>query len=313
LKNFAPIVFVVCLIAATGVAASAADPALLHRGTAHDALFDIAFDGNFGMAVGSAGTILTSDNGGSSWVHGTRPDTDLALLGVAVEGTRRFVIGQSGQIFRLSNSNWQALDSGTDARLFAVALGRRDLVVAAGAFGTILVSNDEGSTWSKVDLDWMDILDDYVEPHLYAAQIDGDVITVGGEFGLMLRSVDRGATWEVTHKGEASIFDFVIGSDGKGLAVGQNGVLLRTSDGGRRWSAEQRFGETSLLGIWRSGDRAVAVGMRGGFASADGGHTWNAITTGDIDTGWYQAVASPDGRNRPVMAGHRGRILEIGD
>lgn len=308
-KLFAVLAFV--LVPGIVAAAADVDPTIRHQGTSHDALYDIAFDGARGTAVGNRGVVLESDDGGKTWTHGARPDTELALFGIASNGDRRFAVGQSGQIFRATSRAWTSVESGTDERLFAVAVGGQEMVVVVGAFGTILVSRDNGESWSPVTFDWMDILGDYLEPHLYAVNINGDTVTIGGEFGLVLRSRDRGTTWAVAHKGEASIFDFSFNGRGKGLAIGQNGLVLRTDDGGANWRSVAPLGETNLLGVWFNGDHALAVGIRGAFASRDGGRSWTAVTTGDVDTAWYQAVASSAGRDAPLAVGHRGRILEI--
>ncbi|MEX0839096.1 MAG: YCF48-related protein [Parvibaculum sp.] len=305
---------VLALVLAPVIATAAAtgnDPSVRHQGTSHDALFDVVFDGARGVAVGSGGTVLESDDGGKSWTHGVRPDTELALLGVVAKGDRRFVVGQSGQVFRSTGRAWTSLESGTEERLFAVALGDGRSVVVVGAFGTILVSRDDGESWSRVELDWTSILGDYLEPHFYAVHIDGDIVTVGGEFGLVLRSTDRGTTWRVAHKGDASIFDLAFNGRAKGLAIGQNGLVLRTEDGGTSWRRMAPLGETNLLGVWLSGEHALAVGIRGAFSSRDGGRTWKTLTASDVDTAWYQAVASPDDRDTPVAVGHRGRVLEM--
>jgi len=311
LKRTTFAILVLVLASGAAMAATAADPAVRHQGTSHDALYDIVFDGARGFAVGNLGVVMESDDGGKSWRHGARPDTKLALLGVASDGVRRFVVGQSGQIFRATSRAWMSLDSGTTERLFAVALGDKGMVVVAGAFGTILVSQDDGEGWTAIDLDWTAILGDFLEPHFYAVHIDGNTVTVGGEFGLVLRSRDRGKTWSVAHKGEASIFDFSFNGRGQALAIGQNGLVLRTENGGESWRRMEALGETNLLGVWFYGEHALAVGIRGAFSSRDGGRSWKALTTNDVDTAWYQAVASPAGRDAPVAVGHRGRILEI--
>lgn len=310
LKKLAAFVLLVFLLPASSQAATD-DPALRYKGTAHDALFDVVFDGSHGIAVGGGGTVLESSDGGRSWAAGARPDTELALLGVALKGDRRFIVSQSGNMFRYESGHWAALESGTDARLFKVALGERGLVVVVGGFGTVLVSQDDGATWSAPAFDWMDILDDYVEPHLYAAAVVGNTVTIAGEFGLVLQSPDRGSTWEVVHRGVESIFDFTLDAKGEGLAVGQEGLVLGTSDGGRSWRKLAQLGETNLLGVWRSGSRAFAAGIRGAYASHDGGRNWKPVTRSDIETGWYQAVASSAARDKPVLVGHRGRILEM--
>ena len=139
--------------------------------------------------------------------------------------------------------------------------------------------------------------------------IDGDTVTIGGEFGLVIRSRDRGTTWTVVHKGEASIFDF-LQRPGQGACHRSKRLVVRTDDGGANWQ-RSALGETNLLGVWFNGERALTVGIRGAFASRDGGRSWTAVTTGDVDIAWYQAVASPAGRDAPLAVGHSGRILEI--
>ena len=308
-KTAIAVLFVVLLPSA--LAAAANDLSLRHTGTPHDALFDIEFDGSYGIAIGSGGSVLTSEDSGLTWKQDRRPETELSLLGVAVDGGRRFIVGQSGEIFRSGDGAWTKLESGTDARLFQVALGSDGLVAVVGGFGTILISQDDGASWTSPDLDWMEILDDYVEPHLYAVRVAGNVVLVAGEFGLVVRSEDRGATWSVVHRGEESIFAFAFGEGGQGLAVGQTGLVMSTLDGGRSWRKHESLGETNLLGIWRSGARAFAVGIRGSYASNDGGQNWKPVNRSDIETGWYQAVASSAARDKPVLVGHRGRILEM--
>ncbi|MBX3504200.1 MAG: hypothetical protein KF895_01890 [Parvibaculum sp.] len=284
---------------------------LRHKGTAHDALFDIAFDGSFGIAVGSGGTVLTSEDSGLTWMQDTRPDTPLALLGVAVDGPRRFAVGQSGRIFRFESSSWRVLESGTEERLLQVGLGPNGLVVVVGGFGTILVSNDDGATWTAPRIDWSALLNDFLEPHLYAVHVSGNAILVAGEFGLILRSDDRGATWSVTHRGEESIFDVAFNGRGDGVAVGQNGMALATQDGGRTWRRLQTLSGTNLLGVWMSGQHVFTAGIRGAYASQDGGRHWTPVKRSDIETGWYQAVGASAARGKPVLVGHRGRILEM--
>lgn len=311
LKRIAAAILVLVALPVAFAAAATDDPFLRYKGTPHDALFDVGFDGSHGIAVGSGGTVLTSEDSGLTWKQDRRPETELALLGVAIEGERRFVVGQSGRIFRAGKDGWTALESGTDARLFQVALGESGLVAVVGGFGTILTSQDNGATWVSPEIDWMAILDDYVEPHLYAVEIVGNAIVVAGEFGLVLRSEDRSTTWTVVHKGEESIFSFAFDRNGKGLAVGQTGLALSTPDGGRSWQRMESLGETNLLGVWQSGPRAFAVGIRGAYASHDGGRSWKSVNRSDIETGWYQAVASSAARDKPVLVGHRGRILEM--
>ena len=69
----------------------------LHRGTPHDALFDVAFDGARGIAVGAFGSVLESAEGGATWQsQPSLPTANLALMSVAMRGGKCLTVGQSG-------------------------------------------------------------------------------------------------------------------------------------------------------------------------------------------------------------------------
>ena len=292
--------------------ASAGDLPVLYQGTAHDAIYDVVFDGQQGIAVGAGGQVFTSADGGATWGKDVGPETGLALLGVAARGDRRVVVGQSGEMFRFEQGSWTPVDTGTDARLFSAALGDDGLIVVTGAFGTLLISHDDGESWRAAEFDWLAILQDYLEPHLYDVEIKGKTVTVVGEFGLVLRSTDAGETWAVAHRSDESLFNLTITENGTGLAVGQKGTILRTVDGGATWRQVATAGDANLLGVWLSGDRAFAVGIREGLQSKNAGRSWTSIALeGDLSTGWYQAVASAPSAAQPVLVGHSGRILAL--
>src|SRR5258706_14044418 len=78
------------LLVCLGAAARAALPTagekvdvILH-GTAHDALYDIAFEGRTGSAVGAFGTVLTTGAVGATWAAPSAAQTRLRLFVRAV-------------------------------------------------------------------------------------------------------------------------------------------------------------------------------------------------------------------------------------
>ena len=82
----------------------------LRRGTPHDALFDIAFDGARGIAVGAFGSLLSSADGGATWARQSLPAHNLALLSVAIVGMHCVVVGQSGLTFVADDcKTWKAV------------------------------------------------------------------------------------------------------------------------------------------------------------------------------------------------------------
>jgi predicted RND superfamily exporter protein/photosystem II stability/assembly factor-like uncharacterized protein len=284
--------------------------------TAHDALYDLTFDGERGIAVGDHGVILASADGGRTWSGTGAAPTELALLGIAIADGHAIIVGQAGTVLTSADlTSWKPAVSGTDARLFRVELARDGFAVAVGAFGTVLTSANYGRTWSKVPVDWTKFNDNGYEPHLYDVRFarDGSLL-VAGEFATVLRSTDRGATWAAVHHGEASIFALTVLPDGHGYAVGQSGLVLKTTDDGASWTTVAVPSQANLLGVWADeGGRVVAVGMHALLESTDGGARWLDRTGRDVAGTWYVAVAcAGTGAARAVYAaGNIGTIARV--
>lgn len=302
------------LAAASAVAAPAGSLSAVVSGSAHQAFFGVATRNDAAIAVGVGGTILASADRGKSWKPVLPAPTKLALFGIAIDQGHAIAVGQQGTVLRLdSNGQWTAGTSGTDARLFSVAVNGSGRAIAVGSFGTVILSNDGGASWQPVAPDWSAYTADGAQPHLYAAAIDeAGAITIAGEFGLILRSSDAGASWQLAHKGEASLFAIDLRDPQASFAVGQTGTLLRSSDGGKTWTEVATNTEASLLGV-RSvgGGRVVATGIRELLLSDDLGLSWHSLSNADIATSWYQGVDS-DGEGGAWIVGHSGRILKVG-
>lgn len=289
----------------------------VNQGTAHEALYGLCLSEGRAIAVGQGGLVLESLDGGETWNERNR-FTDAALLDVDCGPRSQLYAGQGGALYRQTGESLEALQSGTDARLMSVAQSRDgDLAVAVGAFGTILVSVDQGFTWSSASLDWFAVLDDYVEPHLYDVHISaGGQITVVGEFALVMQSDDAGLTWQRRHRAESSLFGLYLDASGTGYAVGQEGTVLATGDGGETWAAIPTPTNDILLNIHRSDSGAVlATGIRKFIVSHDQGATWTEYDSPALTTGWYQGLvllpAEEASAEQVMLAGHQANILKI--
>ncbi len=290
---------------------------LRYEGIPHDALYDVCFQGQKGLAVGVAGTILTTPDAGLSWQPET-PLTDKALLGVSCRGKTAIAVGQEGTIqVQATTGEWQAVSSGSEQRLLSVDSNNQGLAVAVGGFGSVLRSVDAGASWEPLSFDWEAILNDFLEPHIYDVVVfDDNTIMVVGEFELILLSADGGDSWEVVNKADSSLSGIYFSDRQTGYVVGQNGKVLKTVDGGLTW---QSSGEVptreNLLDVWSSGRDVFITGIRTLLRSRNSGATWESITEGDISVKWYQSVKGTPVDNgaskRIVMVGHSGRIVQI--
>ncbi|HET9692757.1 MAG TPA: hypothetical protein VFP48_00100 [Steroidobacteraceae bacterium] len=286
-------------------------------GTAHQALFAVAFAGEQGLAVGAAGQVLATSDGGRTWQKQLKPVTTRALLGVAMAGDRAIAVGQSGTVLvRGVDGQWSLVASGTEERLLAVDVDPQGVAVAVGGFGKILLSRDGGSSWTSIAPSWMDggYTDQGLEPHLYAVDLAADgSITCAGEFGLILRSVDAGQSWAVLARGTDSLFSLELRDDGMGYAVGQGGTILRTTDRGATWSEVASTSESNLLGVASSADGRVVVTAMRDMLVSDDGLAWRRVSGGDFALAWYTGVATrgSGASAAALVVGHSGRIVRI--
>lgn len=286
-------------------------------GTAHQALFAVAFAGEQGLAVGAFGQLLATSDGGRRWQKQAKPVTTRALLGVAMAGERAIAVGQGGTVLvRGAGGQWSAVASGTEERLFAVDIDVQGTAVAVGGFGKILLSHDGGTSWTSIAPSWMDggYTEHGLEPHLYAVDLAPDgAITCAGEFGLILRSVDAGQSWAVLARGTDSLFSLELRDDGIGYAVGQGGTILRSADRGATWTEVASNSESNLLGVASSADGRVVVTAMRDMLVSDDGLAWRRVPGGDFGLAWYAGVATrgSGASAAALVVGHSGRIVRI--
>jgi photosystem II stability/assembly factor-like uncharacterized protein len=194
------------------------------------------------------------------------------------------------------------------ADLFSVAAsGTR--VVAAGYFGTVLVSNDGGETWDAPATG--------TDEPLYAVAFGpNDEVWAGGRAGVMLHSKDAGRSWlRRPTPFSRHIFGLFASAPETVLAVGDFGLQLRSEDGGSRWTCIPREQDVILGRLVRAGPDAVGVGefgtierLRAGLPPGKRG----ALSDVPIDTYVYDAWFDGDG-TIGVAVGLAGTILRTSD
>lgn len=91
------------------------------------------------VAIGSAGTLVTSVDGGATWTYQTTPITPLNLNAVTF-GHQFVAVGNNGAVYTSTDGiNWSSQASGTSSNIYAIAHGLYDYS-AVGATGLNLHS-----------------------------------------------------------------------------------------------------------------------------------------------------------------------------
>lgn len=152
-------------------------------------------------------------------------------------------------------------------------------LVAVGARGQILFSDDEGQHWQLAEAPSHALLTAVYftdARHGWAVGHDAQI----------LASTDGGAHWQLQHEDlarEAPLLDIWFADPQRGVAVGAYGQLLATRDGGAHWEdASERVDNPDQLhlnALGASGDGTLfIVGEQGSlFRSRDGGEQWERL------------------------------------
>lgn len=203
-------------------------------------------DDKHGVAVGHAGTVLITEDGGSAW-------------SVALDGREAAAV-----VSRAASGDSDArrlVDDGPDKPFLDVLLDGPGQIVAVGAYGLILASNDGGRSWES----WMDRLDNSGGLYCYAIRRRGDEIVIAGEQGLLLRSSDAGKTFrrmETPYKG--SFFTLELPAERDIVVAGLRGNAWRSRDEGRSWTRIDNDAESSITSSLQLADGTLLLGDQAG-------------------------------------------------
>ena len=201
-----------------------------------------------------------------------------------------------------------------------------DRLIAVGARGHIVYSDDEGASWLQAPVPVRQLLTavDFIDAkHGWAV----------GHDSLILHTADGGETWEVQYRDpaidepddegfgflEKPLMDVWFRDASTGFAVGAYGLALRTDDGGNTWEEISEdidnpdgFHYNALSEIKGSG--LFLVGEMGTlYRSDDFGDTWETLTDSSPYDGSWFGVAGTGEPGGVVAWGLRGNMYRSAD
>ena len=195
--------------------------------------------------------------------------------------------------------------------LLGVAAGDGRLV-AVGERGHVLISDDDGATWTQVVVPTRSTLTG-------VSMLDRERGWAVGHDAVILRTVDGGQTWERVHwapEEETPLFDVWFADADEGCAIGAYGSYYVTDDGGDSWSfepiSESGF-DPHLHRLAESADGgrfyiAAEAGIL--YRSDDGRATWQELPS--PYEGSYFGVLPLEG-DAVLLYGLRGHLFRSED
>jgi len=228
-------------------------------------------NGKKGFAVGSGGVLMRSNDSGLTWNRDTLNNktwlNDIAFTddktGLVVGIYNSQDKGNQGiSLFSTDGGEtWVNLEQ--KGMRFTNIETTRDKRIFFTESNHIFVSNDNGSTWSKVRIP--------SRSTPLGISFYGEYGIAVGMGGLLIVSDDGGMKWEnlqVIPKSMALMDVLLIGSK-KAYAVGGKGEILYTDDGGYNWIPEASGTYNDLIRIGKIGNRLIACGDRGALLYKD--------------------------------------------
>ncbi|MDC8784653.1 WD40/YVTN/BNR-like repeat-containing protein [Roseateles koreensis] len=251
-------------------------------------------DARDGVAVGHAGTVLTTLDGGQTWqlkLDGRR------LSQIALDDAKA-----AGDPARIRDAERLVADGPDKPLLDVLAWDARHMLVV-GAYGLAFHTADGGRTWQS----WMGRLPNPRGLHLYAARRQGNHLLLAGEQGLLLQSEDEGLTFKaVSAPYKGSWFTAEMRSATEWLVAGLRGNVWRTADAGATWQQLSNPIPAAVTASKRLPDGAVLLANQAGFVLRVGAQSLQPLNPQPLPP---LAGLATDGDQRLWALGMAGPVL----
>jgi photosystem II stability/assembly factor-like uncharacterized protein len=269
-------------------------------------------------ASGTAGTIIRTQDGGTTWLRSTIPGAG-ALDFRDIDGIDErtaYVLsigdGDASRIYKTSDAgqSWTLQFTNTDKQAFFDAMAFRDarhgFAFSDSVDGRLVIirTDDGGGHWARISGGLPPALEN---EGAFAASgsniaVLGDRIWIATSKSRVIRSQDDGRTWSVAATplpagASAGIFSIAFATGDRGIVVGgdykaeaaavDNAAL--SQDGGLTWTLVKGLGGyRSAVGYIAASAAAreavIAVGPGGSDYSSDGGRSWSPISGAGFHT-----------------------------
>jgi photosystem II stability/assembly factor-like uncharacterized protein len=172
--------------------------------------------------------------------------------------------------------------------------------------GLLLVTNDDGATWTQRKIGSAGSL-------RAVAFLDVNRGLTVGNGGTIMATEDGGRTWTARPSGTTENLTDIQMVGEEGWIAGYDGVILHTGDGGKTWSKQKAGVSLSLEALFfLDAQNGWAVGWSGVILhTADGGNKWQQVKIPGA-TWSLSSVTFQDARNGWIV-GFAGQLFHTRD
>jgi photosystem II stability/assembly factor-like uncharacterized protein len=198
-------------------------------------MYDIDFDGSYGLAVGADEIIYTTTDGGTTWVKGHGPDSTKTLLtAFVVPGTSGQLMLAGGDDYLLLTENggkfWKITHNYIPVNYKVQSLPGGVLLALGANFG--LKSSDKGRLWFPVNMPGMGVTAGHF------TSLKNGWVAYGEPYKQQIYvTTNGGSSWSIR---DTLKFPLVTSIDMINDQVGflsSRDFIYKTTDGGNHWEA----------------------------------------------------------------------------
>ena len=248
-----------------------------------------------GWAVGHAGTILHTSDGGLNW--------ELQFDGVeAGKQYAQFTLTRLEQLQSDFDKLEAAVQDSADDEEASAKLADLEYALEDAIFA----EEDARAAMEAGPAD----------PFLDVLFLDANTGIAVGAYGMLYRTTDGGKNWRIAVDRIDNIDRFhyyalAVDAGGQVYLSGEAGLLYHSGDGGISWDRVEDIYDGSLFGLVCQGEHVIAFGLRGNiFRSADQGVSWASIEN-PTEYSLYGGTVLPAGGI--VLLGSGGVVLHSDD
>jgi photosystem II stability/assembly factor-like uncharacterized protein len=248
----------------------------------------VDFSGYRGYAVGDFGTVMRSDNGGTTW-SGLITGTTTPLRVVRVIDPDTVVVAGSCTVRRTDDGGksftalpWAPAGGACTTEVRSLAFPTRESGFLLLSDGNVLHTGDGGQTWARRTAIPNTVATAGSDVHptdIFFPAADVGFATT--EAGMLYRTTDGGTSWSPVASAPQHLDSVWFRDAQTGFAAGGASVL-RTSDGGATWVQQGVVAPPENIEWIRCGGErgCIAATERGDelLRTDDGGVTWTPIS-----------------------------------
>jgi len=232
---------------------------------------------NIGFAVGEAGTILGTYDGGNSWWTSNSNVAYWFQSVSTIDNNNAFAVGFDpyngyAKIFRTTTGGtyWDALWGNVYTTLNSVSFSDPLHGTAVGRFGTTIRTTDGGVNWNPQTASTYDLQS--------VCFIDNNTGWIVGSLGTIRKTTNGGTNWLNQQSPDTNkLFCVSFYNNLYGSASGADGIVINTTDGGFTWRKCNSNVVVALNGVSQTSRYNITVVGNMGtiLRSNDGGNSFH--------------------------------------